>query len=80
MYGSTLKERANAYRQSHAQMRALTYLAFDLHEASCVSSHMPVAISTRDQGKGRTGHAWLERRSPSKFELRATGAKAGWAP
>jgi hypothetical protein len=72
MYGSTLKERANAYRQSHAQMRALTYLAFDLH--------MPVAISTRDQGKGRTGHAWLERRNPSKFELRATGAKAGWAP
>ncbi|MEM5349862.1 hypothetical protein AB4Y37_27110 [Paraburkholderia caribensis] len=41
---------------------------------------MPVAISTRDQGKGRTGHAWLERRNPSKFELRATGAKAGWAP
>jgi hypothetical protein len=78
MYGSTLKERANAYRQSHAQMRALTYLAFNPHEAPCVSCHIPVAIPTRDQGQGRTGHEWLERRS--KFELRATGAKAGWVP
>jgi hypothetical protein len=80
MYGSTLKERANAYRQSHAQMRASTYLAFNPHEALCVSSHIVVAIPTRDQGQGRTGHEWLERRNPSKFELRATGAKAGWAP
>ncbi|MBP0595740.1 hypothetical protein J8I87_40120 [Paraburkholderia sp. LEh10] len=52
MNGTSAKESANNYRQSHAEKLALTYIA----------------------------HEWLKRHNPSTFELRATGAKAGWAP
>lgn len=37
-------------------------------------------IASREQNQGRPVDAWLQRRNPSSFELRAAGAKAGWTP